>query len=428
MPVNIQALGLPAKRLVLSYIFDWIVIIVIAAVGAAWNDITPYHRPFSLLDLSISYPHTDPETIPTWLMVVVGLIAPAAIIFFVCLIFVPGPTADPSTPKSLIWRRKFWEWNTGWMGLALSLATAFMLTQGMKLIFGKPRPDLLDRCQPDYENVQRYATGGYGQDISPRWVLVTSKICQQTDMDILNDGFKSFPSGHASFTWSGLLYLFLFLCSKFSIAIPFLPPRPYSINPAHTAIERERRLSFPLPFHHRNHAAKPSTDSSLDTNTEGGPNSPIVPIRNQAAAPPTYILVLALVPLGAAIYITASRFFDFRHHGFDLIFGSLMGIVCAWFSFRWYHLPIRQGAGWSWGARSRDRAWGIGVGVGSYVGPEGWGSAKRRGDAGPNADLEQGGVEDAGMAQAARSTSLNGPGLDGARDSGVAAVERNNAV
>lgn len=104
-----------------------------------------------------------------------------------------------------------------------------------------------------------------------------------------------------------------------------------------------------------------------------------------------------------------------------------MGIVCAWFSFRWYHLPIRQGAGWSWGARSRDRAWGIGVGVGSYVGPEGWGSAKRSDD-GPNADLEQGGVEDAGMAQAARSTSLNGPGLDGARDSGVAAVERNNAV
>lgn len=45
-------------------------------------------------------------------MVVVGLIAPAAIIFFVCLIFVPGPTADPSTPKSLIWRRKFWEWNS----------------------------------------------------------------------------------------------------------------------------------------------------------------------------------------------------------------------------------------------------------------------------------------------------------------------------
>ncbi|EKG19409.1 Phosphatidic acid phosphatase type 2/haloperoxidase [Macrophomina phaseolina MS6] len=418
MPVNIQALGLPSKRLVLSYVFDWIVIIVIAAVGAAWNDITPYHRPFSLLDLSISYPHTDPETIPTWLMVVIGLVAPAAIIFFVCLIFVPGPTASPSTPKTLIWRRKFWECNTGWMGLALSLATAFMLTQGMKLIFGKPRPDLLSRCQPDYENVQRYTTGGYGQDISARWVLVTSEICQQTDMDILNDGFKSFPSGHASFTWAGLLYLFLFLCSKFAIAIPFLPPRPYSPNPAHTALEREQRLSFPLPLYN-NHSAKPSTASStLATNTENS----VVPIRNQAAAPPNYILVLALVPLGAAIYITASRFFDFRHHGFDLIFGSLMGIVCAWFAFRWYHLPIRQGAGWAWGARSRDRAWGIGVGVGSYVGPEGWGSKKDEGSRG--VDVEEGGMAQTGPVGA----GLSGPGLDGARDSGFAAEDGRRAV
>lgn len=84
------------------------------------------------------------------------------------------------------------------MGLALSLATAFMLTQGMKLLFGKPRPDLLSRCQPDVANVDRYRTGGFGEDISARWVLVTSEICQNTDMDILNDGFKSFPSGHAS--------------------------------------------------------------------------------------------------------------------------------------------------------------------------------------------------------------------------------------
>ncbi|GME51301.1 Phosphatidic acid phosphatase type 2/haloperoxidase [Neofusicoccum parvum] len=424
MRVNIQALGLPSKRLVLSYIFDWIIIIGIAAVGAGWNDIKPYHRPFSLLDLSISFPHTDPETIPTWLLAVVALVAPAVIIFFVCLIFVPGPTANPSTPKSLIWRRKFWEWNTGWMGLALSLATAFMLTQGMKLLFGKPRPDLLSRCQPDVANVDRYRTGGFGEDISARWVLVTSEICQNTDMDILNDGFKSFPSGHASFAWSGLLYLFLFLCSKFAIAIPFLPPRPYSQDAAHTALEREQRLSLPL-FHTRSHhhQSKPSTSSS--TNLADRPPSSIVPIRNQAAAPPTYVLVLALVPLGAAIYITASRFFDFRHHGFDLLFGSFIGIACAWVSFRWYHLPVRQGAGWSWGARSRDRAFGIGVGVGSYVGTEGWGSAAAAGDA-RGGEEPVAGMRDAeegagGMEQAAR---LNGPGLDGARDSGVSPGER----
>jgi hypothetical protein len=83
-----------------------------------------------------------------------------------------------------------------------------------------------------------------------------------------------------------------------------------------------------------------------------------------------------MVPFCAAIYITATRYFQFHHHGFDILFGSLIGIVSSWFSFRWYHLPIRQGSGWSWGARSRDRAWIVPVGVESYVGQEGWGSKK----------------------------------------------------
>jgi hypothetical protein len=40
-------------------------------------------------------------------------------------------------------------------------------------------------------------------------------------------------------------------------------------------------------------------------------------------------------------------------------------------------MPISSGAGWSWGPRSRDRAFVIGVGRGGYVGDEGWGSARR---------------------------------------------------
>ncbi len=82
------------------------------------------------------------------------------------------------------------------------------------------------------------------------------------------------------------------------------------------------------------------------------------------------------MPIGAAVYISATRFSDYRHFGFDILFGALIGIVSAWLGFRWFHLPIRQGAGWAWGARSRDRAFGIGVGVGNYVGAEGWESKK----------------------------------------------------
>ncbi|KAF2003288.1 PAP2 domain-containing protein [Amniculicola lignicola CBS 123094] len=347
----------PSKRLVLSYCFDWIVIIAIAGVGAGWNYIEPFQRPFSPVDLSISYPFENKETIPTWLLILVGLVGPAAIVFLVCLIFVPGPTVSKTTPKSLIWRRKFWELNTGWMGLALSLAVAFMITQGMKLLFGKPRPDLLSRCRPDMSRISSASVSSAGLDFNPLWVLVTAEICTNTDTDILHDGFKSFPSGHASFSWAGLLYLTLFLASKFAVAIPFLPPRPFSTNPAHTsAITRSNLRSAALPLH-RN-----SNDSSED----------VVPIRFQAAAPPVWTLVLVLIPVGSAIYITSTRFTDYRHFGFDLLFGSLIGIISSWFSFRWYHLPITRGAGWAWGPRSFERAWGIGVGVGSYVGTEGW--------------------------------------------------------
>ena len=163
----------------------------------------PFHRPFSLVDLSISYPHEHQETIPTWLLVLVALIIPAAITFVVCLVFVPGPTASRGTPKKVIWRRKLWEWNTAWMGLALSCATAFMVTQGMKLLFGKPRPDLLSRCQPDRSRIGQTDVSQFGEPLNQLWVLVTSDICTNTDDDILQDGFKSFPSGHASceFLW-----------------------------------------------------------------------------------------------------------------------------------------------------------------------------------------------------------------------------------
>lgn len=175
---------------------------LIAVVGALFTKIPPNRRPFSPVDATISFPYKEHETISTLTLIMVSLFAPAVIIFLVCLFFVPGPTLGQGAPKSLIWRRKFWEWNTGWMGLALSLAGAFLLTDGMKNLFGKPRPDLLSRCNPDLANIQKYALGGYGDTINEGILLVSWHICRQTDMAILNDGFASFPSGHSSCKFS----------------------------------------------------------------------------------------------------------------------------------------------------------------------------------------------------------------------------------
>ena len=136
------------------------------------------------------------------------------------------------------------------MGLGLSLATAFFFTQGMKNLSGKPRPDLLARCKPDLSNIAAHVVGSYASGFSPEWVLVSSSICQQTDKALLDDGFRSFPSGHSSMSWSGLLYLSLFLCSKFAITVPFLIPQPFSSETAWTAGENGcSPVNHTLPFH-----------------------------------------------------------------------------------------------------------------------------------------------------------------------------------
>ena len=186
-------------------------------------------------------------------------------------------------------------------------------------------------------------------------------------------------------SWAAMLYLTLFICSKFAIAIPFLPAKlPKSrvnaqgtVLPLHkpsTAGHDQEQALFPSDqgSPSSNARLKVSGDEQLPSTLAPYSDESVDPLRNSAASPPNWVLVLALIPVGGAIYITASRYADFRHHGFDVLFGSLIGIVCAYFSFRWYHLPIRRGAGWAWGARSKGRAFGIGVGVGGYVGDEGW--------------------------------------------------------
>jgi membrane-associated phospholipid phosphatase len=297
---------------------------------------------------------------------VISIIASGIIIFMVSILFVPGPTAARGTSLALKWRRKFWEWNTGCMGLYLSLAGTFMITEGLKNLAGKPRPDFLARCDPDLSLISQYTVSGLGAVVDNAPIMVDYRICRNQSKFMRNDGFAAWPSGHASFSWASMLYLTFFLCAKFAISIPYLAPRTYS---------RDRNLaSFEIHRHHR--------EGEVDYNHED------VPLRNQAAAPPVYLLILAFVPLGTAFFITVSRYSDYRHAGFDIISGALLGSFFAWFGFRWYHLPIRTGAGWSWGARSRDRAFYAGLGIPTYVGDEGWRSSKVT--AAPPLDLELG--------------------------------------
>jgi membrane-associated phospholipid phosphatase len=348
--------GRVSIALVLSYAFDWFILIATAGVGAVLAIISPNMRPFALNDTKISYPFVEQEKIPTWLLGVVGFVAPAIIIMVIAIVLVPGPTVPKSTPKSLIWRRKLWEWHTGWLGLGLALASSFIITQGMKNLFGKPRPDLLSRCRPDIANKEKHLIGGI-PEIDPAFLLYSASICTNGDKHIFDDGFRSFPSGHSSFSAASMIYLSLFIASKLAITIPFLPSSQYMSDAA-------RFAAFPSRMPRSEETRSLSQESIEDAGTD----QKIVAARNQAAAPPVYLLCFAVAPWFASIYISATRFSDFRHHGFDILFGYTIGLVCAVFAFRYYHLPISQGAGWSWGPRSKDRSFWAGVGVGNYVG------------------------------------------------------------
>ncbi|KAJ4035093.1 hypothetical protein NW753_012289, partial [Fusarium oxysporum] len=142
-------------KLFISYAFDWVVLIIALVVSVVVGNLTPNKRDFSLVNPYISYPFTG-DTISIGLAAILSLVVPAVIIAGVVLVFVPGGTVPNNTPSSLIWRRKIWELHVGLLGLALSFVSVFFFVQCMKNLLGKPRPNMLSRCEPDVANAMKY--------------------------------------------------------------------------------------------------------------------------------------------------------------------------------------------------------------------------------------------------------------------------------
>jgi hypothetical protein len=153
------------SRTWLPYVLDWAVIAIFIGIAGASSILEPLKRDFSLTDRSISYPYRkDTITIPT--VFLVAIVAPFAIITAICAVFIQIPTLPGSNPsRSNIWKAHLWELHVAWLGLGLSLALSFFLTQTMKNMFGKHRPDFLARCNPDVNTMQKYVVGGFVSEI-----------------------------------------------------------------------------------------------------------------------------------------------------------------------------------------------------------------------------------------------------------------------
>ena len=66
--------------------------------------------------------------------------------------------------------------------------------------------------------------------------------------------------------------------------------------------------------------------------------------------------LLVMVPILAATLVAVSRIMDARHHPFDVITGSLLGVVCAVVSYRQYFPPLTEA--WRKGRAYPIRTWG----------------------------------------------------------------------
>ncbi len=65
---------------------------------------------------------------------------------------------------------------------------------------------------------------------------------------------------------------------------------------------------------------------------------------------------IVMVPTLGAALITGTRIMDARHHPFDVMFGSALGILCAWGSYRQYFPAVTET--WHKGRAYPIRSWG----------------------------------------------------------------------
>ncbi|KAL2622401.1 hypothetical protein R1flu_002606 [Riccia fluitans] len=225
---------------------DWVVIVVLLATDIGLNVIHGFRRYVGVYNidmLMIKYP-LKRNTVPLWSVPIYAVLLPI-------LIFL----------GYFVKRRNVRDTHHAILGLLTAIFLTGVITDAIKDGVGRPRPDFFFRCFPD-GNVQ------YTQD------LIQEVICTGKESDI-REGYKSFPSGHTSWSFAGLGYLSFYLAGKVVI------------------------------FDKRGF---------------------------------TWRLSLVVLPLLAAALVGVSRVDDYWHHWQDVFVGGLIGLTVAYFSYK-QHFP-----------------------------------------------------------------------------------------
>ncbi|KAG2612796.1 lipid phosphate phosphatase 2-like [Panicum virgatum] len=169
-------------RVARPHLLDWAVLAVLAALDGALNAIEPFHR-FVGEDAvpGLRYPLKD-NTVPVWAVPVLAVAAPVAVV-----------------AGMYVRRRNVYDLHHAILGLLFSVLITAVLTDAIKDGVGRPRPNFFWRCFPDG---------------MPRYDNVTREVICHGDPAVIKEGYKSFPSGHTSWSFAGLGFLSWYLAGK----------------------------------------------------------------------------------------------------------------------------------------------------------------------------------------------------------------------
>ncbi|XP_034484877.1 phospholipid phosphatase 5 isoform X2 [Drosophila innubila] len=165
-------------------------------------------------------------------------------------------------------RRDFWAASWAW---TLAVCTNAIPTSMLKITVGRPRPDYFYRCFPDGIMVLNETANALGSSILD--FNCTGRLSE------INEGRKSFPSGHSSFAFASFGFVAYYVGAKL-----------------HAFDARGRGQAWRL--------------------------------------------CIAVVPLIVAALVAVSRTCDYHHHWQDVTVGALIGLFTGYFSYRQYYPSI----------------------------------------------------------------------------------------
>lgn len=159
----------------------------------------PFLREFFINDPTIQHPFTQYEQVTNINCILISSLVPLISITLVNL-----HKSNFNLSRLLKNNSKFLNFQISILGLLLTLSITGCITNFLKNLIARPRPDFIARCKPDLLK------------IDPKKNLYTIEICTG-DYELILEGLRSTPSGHSSIAFAGLNYLTLFLWGQWKV-------------------------------------------------------------------------------------------------------------------------------------------------------------------------------------------------------------------